>query len=382
MAETTQTGFVIPSLAEAIADARESMAAALPANINPATPLTLENALANALGLLTVVAARQTAAALRESSPETASREGLIRIGSRRGVPPNDATRWTGEVTFTGDEGEIVPAGTQFTREDGTAYVTTEAGEIGEGSATVTAQSVDFGAATELPEDTECRLSVLIDGVSSTCVCATNNQDASDAEETEPYRGRVLATFNNEPWGGTIFDWQRWIAGASTNVARVFVQNSYYGAATVRVLFTVQPEYDAETGLLDPLSVIPDETALDVVRDYMALDGNAVLGVELAIQAPVAKQITCELDVYPRPVELSTKIAIAKEIDALFAQYGPDSTIRNSHFRGAVQRGLDATGVSDAYFVLMSLNGGSAAGDLTCTDSQIFTRGTITWTPY
>jgi uncharacterized phage protein gp47/JayE len=226
--------------------------------------------------------------------------------------------------------------------------------------------------------DTECRLSTLVSGLDSVVTIASSNDDGADAEATEPFRARVLYAYAKEPWGGSNSDWVRWVSDIQENIDRVFPQNNYFGIASLRILFTVAPSYSE--GVREPDSVIPTEGDVDAVQTALTTDPLAVLGIEVFVQAPEPYAVDAEIDVYPKPVSNDVKNAIRASIDTYLDTLGAGGVLRNSQYRAAVQRGIDAESTSDAYFVLVSLAGGSAAQDIELNDSQLFIRGDITWT--
>ena len=114
----------------------------------------------------------------------------LARIGQYIGIAPRAATFAVGEVLFTGDNGTLIPQGTQVQTEDSLIYFTTQPETVPvSGEILVPVQAIQPGALYNVPGNTIDELTNPIAGIDS-----VNNPDpvsgALNAETAAEFRAR------------------------------------------------------------------------------------------------------------------------------------------------------------------------------------------------
>jgi uncharacterized phage protein gp47/JayE len=193
----------------------------------------------------------------------------LDRDGSIYGMAPNGATPAAGTVTFSGQSGIPIPAGTQLSQDTAitttSILYTTQASVTLAGSGTATAtvaiEAVSGGASTNVDAGAPLTMTTAIAGVLPTVVVSdaglTGGTDAEDVGTA--FRARILARIQQPPQGGDAADYWQW-AKALPQATRVWVFPLNRGAGTCDVTFVC----DARTNII-PLSA--DLTAMQAVID-------------------------------------------------------------------------------------------------------------------
>ena len=104
----------------------------------------------------------------KQAVPYTATDEFLEAWAGRKGVIREPATAASGQVTFNGTVGKVIPAGLVVVRGDGATFTTQAAATVsGGGTAVVTAMADQVGAAGNSYVATVMTLGVAIDGIQS-----------------------------------------------------------------------------------------------------------------------------------------------------------------------------------------------------------------------
>ena len=109
----------------------------------------------------------------RQLFASTAEREALIAAAAAYGITPVPAAFAAGNITATGTNGSVIPAGTIYRYDAATSYRVTTGQTIASGTATVPVTAVLAGAAANLPAGTAVSLESPIAGVVSAAVTAT-----------------------------------------------------------------------------------------------------------------------------------------------------------------------------------------------------------------
>lgn len=121
----------------------------------------------------------------------TAEESALDKIGMLIGITRNQATKSTGEVTFIGDDGTVIPSGFIVSTEDGIEFETTEEVEISGGTATASIIALESGlesnvAASSIIESLE--LIVGLDSLTNAEATTGGQNQETDAEFRERYK--------------------------------------------------------------------------------------------------------------------------------------------------------------------------------------------------
>lgn len=254
---------------------------------------------------------------------DTADEAGVIQQAGIWNVPRKEPTPAKGPVTFTGTNGAPIGVGARLQREDGLEYLTTEAGEIAGGVATVDVEAVDPGAAGLASAGVALTLTSPIAGVSSAVVVASGGlTGGADQEDIEDWRGRVQARIRKTPQGGAPHDYEDW-AKAVPGVTRAWVKPLWMGLGTVGVTFVCD----------DRVDIIP--TVDDVAAVQAAIDAKKPALAVVYVFAPTAKPLNVTVALTPNTA--AVQAAVTEELtDLLRREAEPGSTILVSHVREAV----------------------------------------------
>ena len=133
----------------------------------------------------------------RQLFATTSEREFLLVQAAMYGITPTPATFASGTVTATGTDPTPIPIGTVFVRDDGVTYISTVATLMSGGTATVSLDAIDAGAAANLDAVETLAFESPIAGIDSTVTVdadANGNglSGGNDEESTEGTRDRLL----------------------------------------------------------------------------------------------------------------------------------------------------------------------------------------------
>jgi uncharacterized phage protein gp47/JayE len=292
----------------------------------------------------------------RQMFPDLSERAFLLRQGRLFGLTLNAATFATGNVTITGTNGAIIPAGTVLLHADGAAYATAAEVTIAGGTATAAVTAAAAGQDGNRAEGVTLSFESPIATVNATAtVAAVGLASGTDEEDIEDFRTRVLERMRSPPHGGAASDyiaWAREVAG----VTRAWCFPLEGGAGTVTVRFVRD----------DDASLIPDAGEVAAVQAH--IDAVRPVTATVTVAAPTAVALNFTIHVVPD--NSATRAAVEAELrDLLLRAAKPGGTILLSQIRGAVD---DAAGVTDWSVT-------APAADVTHTTAQMATFGAITW---
>lgn len=293
----------------------------------------------------------------RQLLPDTSDAEGLDRQASLWKILRKAAAAATGNITFTGTNGTVIPAGTQLQRADGALYTTNADATIAAGTATVAVTASTPGFAGNAIATSTLTLTTPISGVNSMATVATGGlAGGADIEADDALRARLLERIQAPPHGGTDFDYVSW-AKEVAGVTRAWVSPLASGPSTVTVRF-----------MTDDLTAngIPDGAKVTEVQSYINARRPVTAAVAVAAPTPVVRNFT----VHIVPDTSAVRAAVEAELrDMLRREAEPGGTILLSHIREAVSI---AAGETDSTVSV-------PAADVTHTAGQIAVMGVITW---
>lgn len=289
--------------------------------------------------------------------PDTSEVEFLRRQGSLYGINPKAATFATGNATFTGTNGTIVPLGSLVQRSDGVQYQTRAAVTITLGVAVAILDALAAGDVGNASVGVVVTLVSPITSVNSSATVAAGGLTlGSDAENDDDYRVRVIDRLRNPPQGGSKTDYENW-ARAVPGVTRAWAFPGELGAGTVVVRFVRD----------DDSPIIPDAGEVAAVQAY--LDAARPVTALLTVVAPVAVALNFTIHLVPDTAD--TRAAVTAELQDLLAADNivPGTTILLTQLTTAI---AIADGVTDYVMTVPAANVVYATG-------QIPTFGVITW---
>jgi uncharacterized phage protein gp47/JayE len=200
---------------------------------------------------------------------ETAWGDYLDAHGATITEPRKEANPAAGYLVFTGDDGTLIPTGTEVSTvqtdpdADPVSFVTIESGTISGGTLTLAAsQEMDptiGGAVGNVPSGSVTLLLSGLDGISA----VTNPEamtDGTDIESDEQYRERLELENSAAQGAGSQADYQRW-ALANPGVGNVRVGPQWNGVNTVRLEITDVDNMPTTTALRDELQAEIDPFA-------------------------------------------------------------------------------------------------------------------------
>ena len=186
------------------------------------------------------------------------------------------AAKATGQVVFSGTNGTFIPIGVRVATaqaspdDDPVEFVTTAAGTIASGTATVNVEADTAGSKYNVPIGS---LTVLINADSGV-TSATNpaaTSGGTDIEDDDAYRDRILLELASPQGAGNTADYRRW-ALSFDSVGFCTVEPVWDGAGSVRVMIT-DPDNNPVSG-----TVVSDlKTYLDPYSATTTLSGSVTL---------------------------------------------------------------------------------------------------------
>lgn len=193
--------------------------------------------------------------------------EYLDDIAEAIGVTRLAATFASGEATFTGAEGDTVPAGARVAVEgaaDGTPgpeYEVQADGTIAVGDTTVTVPitAAEAGSAGNVGG---AAIVLMVTPLADTITAVTNADPisgGSDVETDEGLRQRVIDAFQSQG-SGTVRDYERW-ALSYAGVGFVFVLPLWDGPGTVKVVILDSDRQPSVAAIIDGLQAYLDPVA-------------------------------------------------------------------------------------------------------------------------
>lgn len=290
--------------------------------------------------------------------PDTAEAEWLERHASIWGLTRKPAVAAGGDVTFTGEDGAVIPTGTLLRRGDGAEYTTDAEATIAGGTATAAATAKTPGAAGNADAGTKLSLPSPIAGVQSgATVAAGGLTGGTDAEGDASLLSRLLQRIQEPPHGGAAHDYVAW-ALQVPEVTRAWCYPGELGIGTVTVRFMTD---DATAdGIPTPEKVAEVQAYIDQLRPVTA---------ELFVVAPVAVPLTVTIAGLS-PNTADVRAAVEAELADLVRRAAePGGTILVSHIREAISI---AAGEHDHRLV-------GPTEDVTHATGEIATWGGVTW---
>lgn len=289
--------------------------------------------------------------------PDQADGEYLVRWGALFGLSRTAATFAVGNVTFTGTNGTVIPAGTVAVRADGAEYETQADGTVATGEATIAVEALAAGEAGNCLEGTVLSCESPIAGVDSAVTVAAGDLTAGTDEETiEAFRARVVERMQAPPHGGNAQDYVAW-AKEVAGVTRAWCYPLELGAGTVVVRFMRDDDDDP----------IPSVQEVQDVQDH--IDAVAPVTADVTVEAPTAVPLSMTLAVSPDTAAVRDAVAVALE-DYLRRTASPGGTIPLSQLEVTVGT---ADGVTDFTFTSPTTDVTHATGEIATYEAPTFT---------
>lgn len=218
--------------------------------------------------------------------------------GDPIGVYRRPAISAVGEVTFSGEPGTRIPAGSIVTtigddNEAAVMFNVVESGVIGEvGNLTLRISAVDPGLIGVVPANTIIGITVPVKGLTAISNAAPTT-GGTEREDDDSYRERILDRHRNKPLSGAKRDYERW-AKEVPGVGDVIVLPLWDGPKTVKVLITDSDRQLASAELIaavkehiDPIDGMGEGTA--PIGAVVTVDTLTLIGISIKLSLDLEK---------------------------------------------------------------------------------------------
>ncbi len=271
----------------------------------------------------------------------------------------------TGNITLTGTDGAILPAGSTLQRA-GYDYVTDADATIASGTATVavtaTVNDTDNGQDTNADEGVTLTLTTPVAGINSTATVAAGGLTGGTNQETyDEVNQRIRERIERNPNGSNNDQYEIW-AREVAGVTRAWSYSNWLGYGTVGLFFVRD----------DDASLIPDASEVQAVQDYIdALRPAGMKGFTAIAPTEVQQDFDIQLNPNTVAVQAAVEAAIKDLIlrEAKVEDGSGNATLPISHIREAISA---ATDEYDHVVV-------TPAADITLSKGELLTPGTFTW---
>lgn len=328
---------------------------ALPGS-NPRIPDTPESMISRSVSLAAYEMHGHIEEEAKEILPHTATRT-LDQHADLRGLTRNDPNIATGGVTFSGEDGAVVPAGVILQRADGWQYELDNDVIIVGGTGVGVITAIIEGVSGNTPNaSTLSFISPELSINTAVIVNASGLSGGADKENNDSFRSRILEQWRQPPHGGAIFDYIYWGKQVS-GVTRVWAFEDLVTGIPVSVTFVMDNKTD---------DIIPTPTEVTAVYDH--INKLRPVGARFEVFAPVELPVNIEVALNPNNVEVQA--SVQAEIEDFFQRESePGKKLRLSRLQEAVSV---ATG--EFFHELIT-----PTTDINPTESQLPVIGTIIW---
>lgn len=304
-------------------------------------------------------AQQKGADALDDSFVETAEGEDLDRVVyDRKALRRKKATYAVGEITVSGSPGATIPVGL-IVVSDAAEFTVTASGAVGEdGFGTVPVMCTVEGTVGNVPAG-----AIKSFGVSYSGLAGVTNEEATedgfDEESDEDLRERCLAAMRDPGTSGNPTHYREW-AMEVNGVGDARVVPIWNGPGTVKVIIIGA----------DRLSV--GETLVQEVAAH--IQTKRPVGADVTVVSAVEKPVNVTATVM---LEVNADVEKTKaDFTAKLAEYLGDIAFDQSFVSHARVSALLITSADVEDHKNLQLNG--AAANLTLTDDEVGTAGTVT----
>lgn len=263
-----------------------------------------------------------------------------------------------GTLPFTGNDGAVIPAGTEVQRADGVSYVTTAEATMAGGAAAAPAVAKVAGSGGNAVAGTKLKVVSTIGGVATDLVVGAGGMTGgADTETDAALLARLLARIRQAPHGGAAHDYVAWALEVA-GVTRAWVKPGWAGVGTVGIMFMCDD---------DGADGIPSAEKVAEVQAY--IDARRPVTAEVIVFAPTAKPMNPAI-LGLSPNTDAVKAAVVAELkDLLRREAEPGGVILASHIREAISL---AAGETDHALT-------SPAGNFVPAANEIATLGVPVW---
>jgi len=287
-----------------------------------------------------------------------ATAEGLYldRRAAPWGLLRKAAVAAGGNITVTGTDTTVIPAGTLWQRADGTQFASTEEVEIA-GATAVPVLAEVAGLDGNTAADSTLSLVSPIAGVDADATVAVDGITGGfDIETDDELRARLFQRLQNPPAGGADHDYVRWALEVA-GVTRAWVRPLWLGGGTVGVFIAADNA---------PGGPIPDGALVDAVQTY--IEALAPVTTTVYVMAPVAVPLDLTLAVLPNTTAVQDAIE-AEIVDMLLDEAETGAAL----YLAQIHRAIAAAEGWTTYTLV------APVADVTHAANELAVPGVITW---
>lgn len=350
---------------------RQRMLDALPADLDKSEGSFIWDALSPA-AIELALAAIWAQEVLRRGFASTTFGAYLDLRCEEHGITRRPAVKATGQVTFSGTPGTVIPAGTQVSTASSEAapaifFATKAEATIGAGgTVTVDIEAVEAGSSGNVAAGTITLLAQPVSGVTSVTNAAATT-GGLDEEDDASLLARYLAKVRSPGTSGNKADYINW-ALEVPGVGGVQVIPLWNGPGTVKVV------------LLGVDKLPASQAVVDAVQNYIAPaagtgEGKAPIGATVTVVAATAVNINVSATVTLTGTKTLAEVAAAFEtaLSEYLASiaFSSDPTVQYVRIGSLL---LDTEGVKDYSNLLV--NGGTA--NVVINPGEVAIKGTVT----
>ena len=233
---------------------------------------------------------------------------------------------------FTGDNGTVIPAGTQFRgNSNGLLYSLQTTEEIAAGTASGDVLCLTSGEAGNLVNGSILTILQPISGLNNQATISATVTEGEDQEAIEDYRARIQDREKTPPQGGSLVDYILW-AKEVAGITRAFAWGHREVAAIDPGYVSVYPLNDGEA------SRIPSGAKLTEVQEYIDDPERAPMQVAV-INVPAMTEKTIDIDVTAlSPNTAAIRNAFAANVEAYLLAREPKQFTDQLDIKNVISR--------------------------------------------
>lgn len=265
----------------------------------------------------------------------TAESQYLNRHGRMWGVIRRPGSFATGEATFNGTNGTLIPADTRVQTDQGVEFAVVDGGTVSGGSVDLEIQAVEPGVDGNLEVTVVLQMVSPIAGVEDEVPLKTATENGVDTESDDDFRDRILQRIQQVPAGGSADDYVRW-ATSVTGVKRAWCYPLDDGPGTVVTVISAD----------HPTDPTPSASLLTEVEEYIesvrpVTAQQRVASIQDLNQDPGYAAVEVSILLTPNTAEIQDRIN--QNLEAIYEPHRPGTDIKISQIRAAISN----AGVSD-----------------------------------
>lgn len=280
---------------------------------------------------------------------------------AEHGLTRKQATKATGQVTITGAQGTVIPAGSLFATSAGVQFQTTSEVSINEtGQVTANIEAMEAGANGNVPSGAINTIPVAIPGV--TAVSNVNpTTGGTDEESDADLLARLLEKARNPATSGNVAHYKQWaLEVAGVGDAKIIPE--WNGAGTVKVIIIDSNKQPASSEIVT------------AVINY--IEEVRPIGIAVTVISATALSINVSATLTLDPAYTLAQVQPA--IETAITEYLKSIAFRQDYVSYAKIGSLilDTPGVLD--YANLTVNGG--ASNVVIDNEQVAILGTVTLT--